>query len=350
MAAPIINELLCYLANNFSCCPKDNIIKVISTFYNAKEITAAKTAIFKVASELENFEVPRLVNRKDTAKKAKLDTDDILTLYEKIDVRGCSLPIFAAAKMKRYPPFTASDADMTCLAANVIDIKAEIKSLADLKADLQCIKVLSENHEKVMNEIATIKDTISKKVDEPVKANQMSNKAQAENSTVEIQTVKPSSPVVNTGSGDVLSVSGFNNTTWAQVMSQSATDVRSWTEIKPRKLVAKGINFKSNNTTSNISAAVKITKKHVFHVDNLSNECSSEDIINFLKSCNVNVLSCFDAKSWMRESASEGSLISAFRVCIAADSKELAMDTNLWPSSVVLRDWKFKPKPKPNDG
>ena len=94
----------------------------------------------------------------------------------------------------------------------------------------------------------------------------------------------------------------------------------------------------------------KLLRKTVLHVDNLSAECTADNLKDFLESANIKVYTCFTAKSWLRSKDKEQSKpvdVSAFRVCIDRSSKNDFFTPSLWPECVIIREWKFK---KSEDG
>jgi hypothetical protein len=108
--------------------------------------------------------------------------------------------------------------------------------------------------------------------------------------------------------------------------------------VTKRKRHVVGCNLSS--TSDRVRSGVKIVKKCVFHVDNLHTECSVDDVKKFVSDCNIQLLSCFEAKSWLRESERDN--VSAFRICVAAEDKDLICDADIWPEGVMLRDWVFR--------
>jgi hypothetical protein len=91
-----------------------------------------------------------------------------------------------------------------------------------------------------------------------------------------------------------------------------------------------------------VKSGISIVKKVVMHVDNTHADCTVDNLTSFLVENNIEVLSCYSAKSWMREA--EKSMVAAFRVCIAARCKDTFCDPVLWPRDVIVREWIFKGK------
>ena len=96
---------------------------------------------------------------------------------------------------------------------------------------------------------------------------------------------------------------------------------------------------------SKIIAAKQLRKKAVLCIDNVSTECSVDDLKSFVSDMSVTVLSCFDAKP--RRRRSDGIVIQdrkAFRLCIFEEDRKRLLDVTKWPNSIVISDWYFKPR------
>jgi hypothetical protein len=98
------------------------------------------------------------------------------------------------------------------------------------------------------------------------------------------------------------------------------------------------------DTIDSIGAALKpgvhIIKKAVVHIDNLGPDCTEALLQDYLLAADINVLSCYVAKSWLREQ--ERAKVTAFRVCVPLEQRQLILDPQLWSQGVIIRDWLFK--------
>ena len=83
-----------------------------------------------------------------------------------------------------------------------------------------------------------------------------------------------------------------------------------------------------------VKSGVTLIRKSVYHVDNVHQECTDSAMNDFLTSQNINVISCFTAKSWLRSSDKDH--VCAFRVCIAAEDHDKFMRPSLCWCCVVL--------------
>jgi len=61
---------------------------------------------------------------------------------------------------------------------------------------------------------------------------------------------------------------------------------------------------------------------------------------DYLLSNDIQVLSCFTAKSWLRQD--EKDQVTSFRVSVALNQKQKIFDLQLWSEDVIIRNWRFK--------
>ena len=141
------------------------------------------------------------------------------------------------------------------------------------------------------------------------------------------------------GSLDVVASSG------AVVTSDTvADDGGSWSVVaarhRPIQPIRKIVGAKVASSSSKLVAATSGPKSwHVF-VGGLGKDVVEGDIGELLtdvgiKTCEIRRLK--PTQAWMERS-------SAFRVSVEATSKDAVMDPAIWPDSVIVRDWFFKPK------
>jgi len=107
---------------------------------------------------------------------------------------------------------------------------------------------------------------------------------------------------------------------------------------KKRSVQVVGCNINVNSVR--IKSGVHIVKKRVFHVDNLHSECDDNELKQFLTSHRIETITCFKAKSWLREEDREQ--VAAFRMCIPESDAAKFCCPDIWPLGVRVRDWIFK--------
>jgi len=115
-----------------------------------------------------------------------------------------------------------------------------------------------------------------------------------------------------------------------------------------KKMILVGSN-NENLVNSKFKSVKSLVKKFIFHVDNVNPGISGDDISGYLKDKNVDVISCFEAKSWMHfpestDDTSEENMIkcNAFRVCVNFQDKSSVINVGIWPTGFLIREWKFK--------
>jgi len=96
---------------------------------------------------------------------------------------------------------------------------------------------------------------------------------------------------------------------------------------------------------SKVLAAKKIVKKAIYCIDNVNNNCSTEDLAAFVSTLNVQVISCFDVQPRRRRNddiTTMSSIRRKFRLCIDAVDCSKLLDVAAWPESVLLSEWYLK--------
>jgi len=90
-----------------------------------------------------------------------------------------------------------------------------------------------------------------------------------------------------------------------------------------------------------ISAAKQTRKKAVFCIDNVSTDCSVDDIKSFVSGLSVQTLTCFQVKPRRRRGDDDDDIKDrkAFCLCIYDDDRSLLLDESVWPDSVSVSEW-----------
>jgi len=104
---------------------------------------------------------------------------------------------------------------------------------------------------------------------------------------------------------------------------------------------------------SNFTAAAKLTQKAVYCIDNVSNNCSVQELSDFVSALSVKVISCFEAKPRRRRDVDDDDddddddqvvirpKRKAFRLCIDKDDTAKLLNPTAWPHSVIISEWFF---------
>jgi hypothetical protein len=112
-------------------------------------------------------------------------------------------------------------------------------------------------------------------------------------------------------------------------------------------LLGKGLSVHVAQGMSSIAAAKPF--KSVFCVDNVSMSVTEYDLVEFVSSLGVRLISCHEAKprgsSRLRNRGITPSH-RAFRVCINRADSELFLQPDMWPADIVVSRWYFAEKSK----
>jgi len=133
----------------------------------------------------------------------------------------------------------------------------------------------------------------------------------------------------------------WNKAAGRQRQRSSNTSHASVNTLKKGNGLHKIIGSRSAND-SNLNAGVEIVQRVVLRIDNLHQNCTEALLIDYLRACKVQVLTCYPAKSWLREK--ERDSMDAFPGCIPASEKQKICNPEVWFEKVIIRGWKFKSK------
>jgi hypothetical protein len=122
-------------------------------------------------------------------------------------------------------------------------------------------------------------------------------------------------------------------------LTQSTKVNRPMMAPKKLKIIGKANPAMDNvQNERKLKSAKPYVKKAIFAVYNVDSSESVASISEFIEqSCGVKPVSCFPVKSRDTESL-------AFRVCIDENIRDKFLDPELWPNGIVIRPWSFKPK------
>jgi hypothetical protein len=389
-----VNELLCYMTGNFGKVSANQLKSAVVKFYKDDEIVEAKETLIACVDKVADKLLPRFPKRKGEQKN-KLSVDDLYDIFTLIDENKLTdtLPLFAAVNLSRLPLFKIEDVDVFTLATKMDLMETRLSSLdsstlsvVSLAAKLDAIDAKILPVLELVNKLnsarsfppTTIADTMQGSVTgESVGAiqsfpssrflqNSSVSNFQGNSATASDASVVRSAELLNTTVNNSVAHANITESrnlpnSWADIASGvSAQNENTFTVVENRRAPARQATQVSGNMQSaikntkrkqvigtmepardsTIKSGIKIVKKAVVHVDNMCADCSPEDLCTFLTTNNIPVLSCFTAKSWLRNS--ERNQVSAFRVCVEAVLRDKLESPNMWPEGVLIRDWIFK--------
>lgn len=338
----IINEAICFLANNFQKSTNIAIKAVMEEFYSELEIVAAKKLLHKYMSDNCNIkdELPRLINRQGTNRHT-MNTDDFVKLFTLVDERKLSdrLPTFVAANLSKIPALDMEESSNITLARRMVTLETQVAKVLECFTSQQAISQQNQNSCALTSTEKSLKTHLTS-ADQACLELERRNEivtALVNNADPNVGLITESGESIRTANSNVSTKNKKDKLSYSNVVQNKDDDgfkPVSYKRKQSKKFVASG-----NNISTDVVAAIKIEKKFVFHVDNLSKTCTEGSLTTFLNDNNVEVLSLYPAKSWM--SALKRDKVAAFRVCVRSSCKNIVM-SNIWSDSVTLRPWKFK--------
>ena len=94
-------------------------------------------------------------------------------------------------------------------------------------------------------------------------------------------------------------------------------------------------------SSSSIKASkIVYIRKSVFCLSNVDSSYSTNNIMDYIKSIGVRLLTCFELKSSSHNPADS----KAFRICIVAEDKSALLNSDNWAVGVAIRQWYRKSK------
>ena len=338
----VFSEVLCFIRNNFDKLTAGDIKPVLCSFYDFDDLDTAKECLKKAVQEAlqasgDNTPLPRLPKRQGDAK-GKQTAEDLLKLFTVIDERklGDVLPRFVAEDLSRIP-FVNTDS---------VNVLAMAKKLENLEMRVNSV-------ERFLN--STCNETPSVPSVPSYSGAVLSGSTTASYDGTDMAydgysgASNGTTPNGNTDHTDGTEVAyhgnSADNADWKTVSNrrQKKPNTGRTTIRVPNKENSSRKIFGSRSANdSNLKAGVEIIQKAVLHVDNLHQDCTEALLKDYLLASEVQVLTCYPAKSWLR--GEDRDSVSAFRVCVPAGDKHKICNPELWSKGVIIRDWKFTSK------
>lgn len=126
----------------------------------------------------------------------------------------------------------------------------------------------------------------------------------------------------------------------------NANTVSTANTRRPGSRILMGSAAASCNNNNNVIAAKSLRKPRVvLYVDNLSKDCTPDELSAFVSGLSVEVFSCFKVEPRHRRGTAPDKQRTAFRLCVAKDDLDRVLEPSLWPDSIVVSEWVHK---KPN--
>lgn len=298
----VVNELLCYVQNNFSKHPRALLGTAMNGFYTDDEAATAKMCLYEAAKSMNIQGLPRLIKRQGDNKR-KMDCEDILDLFALMDKSACNMPMFVAANLQRLPTVSPGDVDVYGLAASVTAMMARL-------------------------------DELTKKVESGLVAADMTQQVMAVVKRLDACEAVLYPPLV---SGEFASAEkvGVLNENIRMSYVQSALKPPMVTPPKPKP--APVIRVKGTAANHTVKAVPRSPPKPLVKafVGRMDPETTEEDLRSSLVEAGLDVVHC------RRLKVPDGKTFktAAFYVACTVESSELFYNEETWPEGVEIRDW-----------
>ena len=321
MARIVVSELLCFIRHNFDKLTVSQLKPVVCNFYKDNDVCEAKDILLKDIHALVSSDtLPRMPNRQGPSK-CKQSVDDVFKLFTIADEQRLwdSLPRYVAGDLCKVPFLNADS-------VSTINLSKRLEAMEQRLLLLE--QTMTSNVLDV--DVSDNSGGISQDVCSDVVTNTAAD-SETDSTWADVTRKKPHKsgrPVKNDHS--------LGN---SQSSTSGTQPVANGTQSQRYKKNQKVLGNR-NDKDSTLKAGVRIIKKAVVHIDNLSPECTEALLKDYLLTADIPVVSCYTATSWLREN--ERDQVSAFRVCVPAESRHLLFDPQLWSQGVIIRDWKFK--------
>lgn len=393
----IVSEPLCFARSRLGKISENLLKSVMMDYFKCDQLTIAKNRLCDDTEKLNIENWSRPANHRDTDNKAKLEVTDIVNIFIFLDQQLMidNLPIYVCEDIDRIPSTKWMDGDLQLLIAKInkleednIQLKKELHDqnvLIVAQAKL-IMNTVESQMQAVLSKMFSVEAIMKGKHDKndkndmnvhfpPLSVHSVglpSTSWAASSASTEIHDVDM--PNDNTRHQlDQLEPITSNYATaaantqhkrpsfhlpthnlYTPIAAESDTDHSAvgadgpWMEARPRtkKRKTESAVLKTNKSKTKIVGKSKSTQlkaseaelhKSVFCVSNISAEFECRDLVSFLSDSEVNVLTCFDAKTKF-----EGT--KSFRVCVASKDVDKFLNPELWPENVIIRDWVWKGK------
>lgn len=360
----VISELLCFLSRKYSVNNVKSLKLVMNDFYSVEDISLAKELLVNSVEKLELDKWPRPPRRKNSDNKSRTEIDDLVNTFLYLDENQLldRLPIFVALNIDNIPSSKLEEGDLRIM-LNKLDKLDCLEST--IKSQHEALSVKINELSLQLNKGSTM--TVSNRGH--IEANSATNWPLIRST----QNLRPPSLMDGIESQNTSEDDGFttvvskNASRSKRLRQSSSTDLNAsaqpitashlgnlaptlglprgvpgGNQVQPlpprRRLIgAKTIDGEG------VKAAHVLMKKSVFCVSNVALEADCVSISDFVRSIDVNIVNCFEAKSRNIETKS-------FRVCICAADVDKFLISASWPANIIVRDWRFKEKVNETNG
>jgi len=375
----VLSDLLCFVTNKFGRVEAKMLKTVIMDFYQPDDVLQAKWSLLDDINELHLDQTPRIPRRREGEKHAERDLDDIFTLLTFVDENKINsrLPLYVTDEPDRMPSLRLFEGDLKYFYKKLELFDSKMQSygsamaamMSELRSHLSEWPALCPPASRSAEQQSTSKPSTAAAgtTRQPLNKHQPSWAAMTSSPSLHgnrfaalISTDDDHSDALHHDDAPLTVVSrrkkrmrqrgdtspqlsGGSQSVSQPVNQFTRTEQqRSGSKQQQRAPVMFG---KGVSSDGKVIAAGKLRKKAVYCLDNIKKGCTVDDIKSYVSKLSVEVYTCHKVKSRRRRGEEEPSEErSAFRLCIAADDRDRLLDPAVWPDSIVISEWFFKPQ------
>ena len=387
----IVCDALCFLRHKFGKTNVKILKSALMDFYDIEVLSAAKCQLLKDTFALNSsIKFPHVPQRRDGDNRLAREIDDVFSIFTLLDENKLidKLPRYVADGPDSMPSLRLYEGELSGLLMMVKKLTEKLDEygsvLSIISRDVRDLQVRCASTGLPVSVPSAFVDNAAASTDWPQLPARPSDAAKPKGNATGISTTTLSTRSESTDWAVMASTpvpkSFSNRYASLATMDVECSDTPSaddqFTVVSSRKKRARhrtspqsaaptsnamSAQRDANQPTkrqasmlgksvsvsvhSKIIAAKQLRKKAVLCIDNVSTECSIDDMKSFVSDMSVSVLSCFEVKP--RRRRSDGTDIhdrKAFRLCVFEDDRKRLLDVTKWPNSIVISDWYFKPR------
>ena len=385
-----LSDALCFVRHKFDKVAVKQLKSVLIDFYSAEVLSEAKSLLLNDIHDFNSFGLPHIPRRREGENRAAREVDDIMAIFTRLDElkQLDQLPRYVADGPETMPSLRLYEGDLKGIMKMMQKLHDTVMeqgaALSAMTRELHLLQACRELSSTTQSSSTRRPDNLSAESGQRSKQNTMTSEGiPSRDIDGAWAAVHSDQPLRGSGDPDWATIASssllIHSNRFAALMSvdaersddrvseQQFTTVKSRRPKRPRNSTptdsgstqqqpqpqpqiqrrAPLIVGKAPGAIAGpkLSAAMKIPKKCVFYIDNVSPSCSVDDIKSFVTSLLAKVETCFEVRPRRRREDGDEPIVNrkAFRLCVREEFRDQLLKASLWPDSVSVSDWFFKP-------
>lgn len=138
----VVCEPLCFVFNRYGKATSLQLIEILSSFYDTDKLNSAKKQLCDDIDVMKIDKWPRPSRRRDSGNRAKIEADDIVSLFSFLDEKQImdKLPIYVCANVDNIPTTRWFDGDLQFIMSKLNNLELEAAESKDHQRKMEtCI-------------------------------------------------------------------------------------------------------------------------------------------------------------------------------------------------------------------